>query len=110
MLASLPSSWAAALSQGPYSRSSTTSIEDLHAHSAFLQLKRAQVPRCQQASQQHNVNVCRTMLVKALLLGAGAASDADARKIARSVVSSSLAKAAVFGHDPNWGRIACAAG
>ena len=41
---------------------------------------------------------------------AGAASDTDARKIARSVVSSSLAKAAVFGHDPNWGRIACAAG
>lgn len=41
---------------------------------------------------------------------AGAADDAAARKVARSVVSSSLAKAAVFGHDPNWGRIACAAG
>ena len=40
----------------------------------------------------------------------GAASDADARKVAKAVVSSSLVKSAVFGHDPNWGRIACAAG
>ena len=41
---------------------------------------------------------------------AGTASDADARTIAKSVAASSLVKAAVFGHDPNWGRIACAAG
>ena len=34
----------------------------------------------------------------------------EAREVARSVVSSSLTKAAVFGHDPNWGRLACAAG
>ena len=40
----------------------------------------------------------------------GAASDEDARTISKSVVASSLVKAAVFGHDPNWGRIACAAG
>lgn len=40
----------------------------------------------------------------------GAPSDADARTIAKSVAASSLVKAAVFGHDPNWGRIACAAG
>ena len=40
----------------------------------------------------------------------GAASDADARAIARSVVSSSLTKSAIFGQDPNWGRIAAAAG
>ncbi|PNW71168.1 hypothetical protein CHLRE_16g694850v5 [Chlamydomonas reinhardtii] len=40
----------------------------------------------------------------------GAASDADARVIARSVAGSSLAKSAFFGHDPNWGRIAAAAG
>ncbi|CAK0784331.1 hypothetical protein CVIRNUC_007535 [Coccomyxa viridis] len=40
----------------------------------------------------------------------GAASDEDARKISKSVVASSLVKAAVYGHDPNWGRIACAAG
>jgi len=40
----------------------------------------------------------------------GAASDADARIVAKSVVGSSLAKSAIFGHDPNWGRIAAAAG
>ncbi len=40
----------------------------------------------------------------------GAKSDADARVIARSVAGSSLAKSAIFGHDPNWGRIAAAAG
>jgi glutamate N-acetyltransferase/amino-acid N-acetyltransferase len=40
----------------------------------------------------------------------GAEDDADARAIARSVVSSSLVKAAAHGHDPNWGRIVAAAG
>lgn len=40
----------------------------------------------------------------------GAQSEADARIIARSVAGSSLAKSAIFGHDPNWGRLAAAAG
>jgi glutamate N-acetyltransferase/amino-acid N-acetyltransferase len=40
----------------------------------------------------------------------GAADDHDARAIARSVISSSLFKAAVHGRDPNWGRVAGAAG
>jgi glutamate N-acetyltransferase/amino-acid N-acetyltransferase len=40
----------------------------------------------------------------------GARDDADARAVARTVVSSSLVKAAVHGHDPNWGRVAGAAG
>ncbi|KAI3799465.1 hypothetical protein L1987_34763 [Smallanthus sonchifolius] len=40
----------------------------------------------------------------------GASSEAEASKIARSVASSSLTKAAIYGRDPNWGRIACAAG
>ena len=40
----------------------------------------------------------------------GAADGADARAVARAVVSSSLFKAAVHGRDPNWGRIAGAAG
>ncbi len=40
----------------------------------------------------------------------GAADDADARGVARAVVASSLVKAAVHGKDPNWGRIAGAAG
>jgi len=49
-----------------------------------------------------------TCLIEVNVLGAG--SDEDARVIARSIVSSSLVKSAVFGHDPNWGRLACAAG
>jgi glutamate N-acetyltransferase/amino-acid N-acetyltransferase len=40
----------------------------------------------------------------------GAADDADARAVARAVISSSLVKAAVHGRDANWGRIAGAAG
>lgn len=40
----------------------------------------------------------------------GAQNDADARKLARCVASSSLCKAAVFGRDPNWGRVAAALG
>jgi len=40
----------------------------------------------------------------------GAADGHDARAIARSVISSSLLKAAIHGRDPNWGRVASAAG
>lgn len=40
----------------------------------------------------------------------GAADDRAARQIARTVAGSSLVKSAVFGRDPNWGRIAGAAG
>ena len=41
---------------------------------------------------------------------AGAADLADARAVSRAVVGSSLLKAAVHGRDPNWGRVAAAAG
>lgn len=34
----------------------------------------------------------------------------DARILAKSVITSSLTKAAIFGHDANWGRIMCALG
>jgi len=40
----------------------------------------------------------------------GAPDDGQARAVAREVVGSSLVKAAIHGHDPNWGRIAAAAG
>jgi len=40
----------------------------------------------------------------------GARDDAEARAVARSIVSSSLVKAAAHGRDPNWGRLAGAAG
>ena len=40
----------------------------------------------------------------------GARDDAEARAVARSVVGSSLVKAAAHGRDPNWGRILAAVG
>ncbi len=40
----------------------------------------------------------------------GAADETNAEKIAKSVVTSSLFKAAMFGSDANWGRVLCAVG
>ena len=40
----------------------------------------------------------------------GAVTDAEARKIAKTVVGSPLVKTAVFGCDANWGRIIAAVG
>ncbi|MBF4695240.1 bifunctional ornithine acetyltransferase/N-acetylglutamate synthase [Fusibacter ferrireducens] len=40
----------------------------------------------------------------------GAESTKDAKKIVKSVLTSSLVKTAFFGEDANWGRILCAAG
>ncbi len=40
----------------------------------------------------------------------GAATDADARRVARAVADSPLVKTAVAGADPNWGRIVMAVG
>ena len=41
---------------------------------------------------------------------AGAPTREDARTVGMSVANSNLVKTAVFGRDPNWGRILCAAG
>ncbi len=40
----------------------------------------------------------------------GARREADAKKIALTIANSPLVKTAIFGKDPNWGRIAMAAG
>ncbi len=40
----------------------------------------------------------------------GAYSDTDARKAARSIAASLLVRTAVYGRDPNWGRIMMAVG
>ncbi|NJL62738.1 MAG: bifunctional ornithine acetyltransferase/N-acetylglutamate synthase [Methylacidiphilales bacterium] len=40
----------------------------------------------------------------------GAVDEHAARQVAKTIVGSSLVKSAIFGHDPNWGRIAAAAG
>jgi len=40
----------------------------------------------------------------------GALSETQARLVARAIAGSTLFKAAMFGNDPNWGRIVAAAG
>jgi glutamate N-acetyltransferase / amino-acid N-acetyltransferase len=40
----------------------------------------------------------------------GAHDELSARQIAKTIAGSSLVKSAIFGRDPNWGRIAAAAG
>ena len=40
----------------------------------------------------------------------GAQSKEQAKILAKSVICSNLTKAAIFGHDANWGRILCAMG
>lgn len=40
----------------------------------------------------------------------GARKEDDAEKVARTVIESPLVKTAVYGEDPNWGRVVAAAG
>jgi glutamate N-acetyltransferase/amino-acid N-acetyltransferase len=40
----------------------------------------------------------------------GARNEDDAEKVARTVIESPLVKTAVYGEDPNWGRVVAAAG
>jgi glutamate N-acetyltransferase/amino-acid N-acetyltransferase len=49
-----------------------------------------------------------TKLVSIRVNGAG--NEAEARQVGLSVANSNLVKTAVFGRDPNWGRILCAVG
>ncbi len=49
-----------------------------------------------------------TKLLEVRVKGAG--REKDAEKIARAVITSPLVKSAVYGEDPNWGRVVCAAG
>lgn len=49
-----------------------------------------------------------TALLEAKVIGA--ATKEDARKLSKAVVCSSLTKAAVYGHDANFGRMICALG
>ncbi len=49
-----------------------------------------------------------TALLEMKVIGAG--TKEQAKKIARSVVSSNLVKAAIYGHDANCGRVLCAMG
>lgn len=49
-----------------------------------------------------------TKLIEVTVKGAGSREEAAA--LSKSIISSNLVKAAVFGNDANWGRILCAMG
>jgi glutamate N-acetyltransferase/amino-acid N-acetyltransferase len=49
-----------------------------------------------------------TKLVECVV--SGAATEAEAEALAKSVITSSLVKTALFGSDANWGRVLCALG
>jgi len=49
-----------------------------------------------------------TKLIEVQVINAN--TDSDAKNVAKSIISSNLVKCAVFGNDPNWGRILCAIG
>ncbi|MDA0525085.1 bifunctional ornithine acetyltransferase/N-acetylglutamate synthase [Methanococcoides alaskense] len=49
-----------------------------------------------------------TRLIEAQVTGA--VSEEDARLVAKAIVRSPLVKSAIFGKDPNWGRVVAAAG
>ncbi len=49
-----------------------------------------------------------TKLVECIVFGAS--DEQTAKKVAKSIICSSLVKTAVFGSDANWGRILCAIG
>ena len=49
-----------------------------------------------------------TALVEAKVIHA--ANKDDAKRLSKAVICSNLTKAAVFGHDANWGRVLCALG
>ena len=70
-----------------------------------------------QALNTVTVNLCRmiagdgegaTKLLECHVTGA--ADEATAKTVAKSVICSSLTKAAMFGADANWGRVLCAIG
>ena len=55
------------------------------------------------ADGEGSTRVCRVRVE-------GAASQGEAERVARAIANSPLVKTALFGRDPNWGRIAQAAG
>jgi glutamate N-acetyltransferase/amino-acid N-acetyltransferase len=69
------------------------------------------------AVEQLCADLCRQLLADAegatkdvRIEVAGAASEADAVEVGRSIARSNLLKCAFFGNDPNWGRVLSAVG
>ncbi len=89
-------------------QSRTSAITDIH-HKNAQRLEAMLTEVCQYMAK----SIARdgegaTCLIEVRVTGT--VDDQSARKIARTIAGSSLVKSAVFGRDPNWGRIAAAAG
>ncbi len=79
------------------------------AHPAWAPLAQAVLAVCRHLARE----IARdgegaTKLIEVRITGA--ASEEEARRAARTVSASPLVKAAVYGNDPNWGRIMMAVG
>lgn len=87
------------------------------AENPEIQADTAEYEAFQEALRGICTNLARKMAkdgegaTKLLVCMASGAADLDsARKVAKSVICSSLVKAAMFGADANWGRVLCAIG
>jgi glutamate N-acetyltransferase/amino-acid N-acetyltransferase len=72
----------------------------------FLQLLQAVTIRLAQKIARDGEGATKLIEIQV----GGAATEADAKQVALTVANSPLVKTAIFGRDPNWGRIAMAAG
>ena len=86
--------------QGPMIRSASPAAETFtrQLEQVLLQLAKLIVKDGEGATKLAHIRVV------------GAPDEAAARKVARAVATSLLAKTAFFGEDPNWGRIIAAVG
>ncbi len=87
------------------------------AENPEIQADTAEYEAFQEALRGICTNLARKMAkdgegaTKLLVCKVSGAADLDsARKVAKSVICSSLLKAAMFGADANWGRVLCAIG
>ena len=87
------------------------------AENPEIQADTAEYEAFQEALRGICTNLARKMAkdgegaTKLLVCKVSGAADLDsARKVAKSVICSSLVKAAMFGADANWGRVLCAIG
>lgn len=89
-------------------QSGTAAIEDSHgpAAAAFAEGLNAICLEAAKAIVRDGEGATKFIEIRV----SGAKSDEDALKAARAIAHSQLCKTAFFGQDPNWGRLACAAG
>jgi glutamate N-acetyltransferase/amino-acid N-acetyltransferase len=87
----------------PLSNSPLTEEKDLHEFTEALDYILSELAEMLMFDGEGVTKVVRVNV-------SGAADKKEAVLIAKSVSNSLLVKTAIFGNDPNWGRIACAAG